>query len=166
MKVKLTSSKLILNGPDYDAFLHQRWQTAVLLGGSVLTSGGVSVLGISDDNAGLVTLEDIRAVVDAGGEVEGMPGFLTIAASVLGNNVCEGIPNRMKDENTVRTWGEYHNSVNEARVDENTGLTWISTNPFGHRLKGSEIILCHDTHGVNFASVTDYKNAFPDGNQG
>lgn len=162
MKILLPVKLLITNASSYDEYLGQRWDTAVRLGAEVKIQNNVATLEMSDHNVGFVTLQDMRAVIAAGGEIEGMPGFLTITATALENKVCEGIPDRFKDlENEeVRKWKEYRNSVNEMWKDS-TGLSWISTNPFGHRMKGSEIMRCHDARGINFATVAAFKKAFP-----
>jgi len=156
MRFVLPAQKLIPNHPDYDAFLDQRWLTAVKLGGTVTTTNGQAALEIHDANADLVTLQDIEATVAAGGEVFGMPGFLEIAASAIDHSV----PNTLRDS-ANRTWKTYHNEFNEIRQDA-SGNWWLSTNPFGYSLTGSEILAAHAAYGVNFRTAADYKAAFPD----
>lgn len=163
MKIVLPVNCILEGNPGYSASLDAQWMTALKLGGTAILKGELASISVSDHNTGMVTVGDISSVVSAGGEVEDMPGFLKFTAAAAQQTVPDSLPNSTTSAGDPVKWIDYHNEVNEVWQDADGGY-WISTNPFGVRLPGSQILIADGIQGVSFKSVAEFKAAFPDQN--
>jgi len=163
MKIVLPVNCILEGNPGYSASLDAQWMTALKLGGTAILKGELASISVSDHNTGMVTVGDISSVVSAGGEVEDMPGFLKFTAAAAQQTVPDSLPNSTTSAGDPVKWIDYHNEVNEVWQDAD-GSHWISTNPFGVRLPGSQILIADGIQGVSFKSVAEFKAAFPDQN--
>jgi hypothetical protein len=164
MKIVLPVNCILEGNPDYSASLDALWMTALKIGGTAILKGELASISVSDHNTGMITVGDISSIVlSAGGEVEGMSGFLKFTAAAAQQPVPDSLPNSTTPDGNPVNWIDYHNDLNEVWQDAD-GSHWISTNPFGVRLLGSQILIADGAQGVSFKSVAEFKAAFPDQN--
>lgn len=115
----------------------------------------------------LLTNEVLTAVVNSGGELEGVPLWFHVPAINVNDVVPDVLPNAsfVDDQgNTIqRTWTQWHDATHEI-VTLPDGSILVPTNAWGSELPASIVLNASTVSGVPFVNTVEYKNLLPQEN--
>ena len=84
------------------------------------------------------------------------PAFFIMGTEKLLEEVPEGLPNREKEDGTIRVWGEYKSANQEFRYNNDNTEVAIHSWSFGEYLTGAELAIVATDDTITLLSQTQY----------
>lgn len=110
----------------------------------------------------LLTHDVLRAVVSAGGEIEGLPLWFHVPAAQADDAVPDMLPNNVITDGagnaTPVTWRNWHDATHEVVELPDSGDLLVPSNAWGEELPASVAIAAADAAGVTLKNVLEYKS--------